>query len=111
MNKNILLIGSYIYEGVDCFDWSQELPNLEDYDTIILDTTRIFNIWYLARKVERYGNVFKLRHVDDIDKRIISNITLVKRKLSETLYIDVAIYALCSPSIQVNYEDTVAYAI
>lgn len=108
MSKNILIIGSYRSEGVDCFDWFQELPNLEDYDTIILDTTRIFNIWDLAGRLEPIGNAFILRGLDDMDRRIISNISLVKRKLAEILYYDVSIYALYTPTIQVNYEDTPA---
>jgi len=100
MGKRVLLIGTYFAEGVDSFDWWQELPNITEYDTIILDTTRIFNFWSIAGRVEQLAeNEYFLPTANDQDKKIRSNIWLVKDKLLEKLEFDVIVYVLYSPEI------------
>ena len=85
---------------MDSFDWWQELPNLSDYDTIILDTTRIFNFWSLAGRVEQSGeNEYLISTVNDQDKKIQSNVQLIKNKLLEKMEFDVVVYVLYSPKI------------
>jgi len=106
MNKNILVIGTYSAEGIDSFDWWQELPNLSDYDTIILDTTRILNFWSLAGRLKqkRY-NVYSLSRANEQDKRINSNLNLIRQKLLEILEFDVTVYALYAPDVTVSYQE------
>lgn len=100
MGKKVLLIGTYFAEGVDSFDWWQELPNISDYDIIILDTTRIFNFWSIAGRVEQLAeNEYFLPTPNDQDKKIQSNIQLVGDKLLEILEFAVIVYVLYSPEI------------
>jgi hypothetical protein len=106
MSKNVLVIGTYSAEGVDSFNWFQELPYLPDYDTIILDTTKIFNFWSLAGRVKHLGaNRYKLSKVTELDEKIESNILLVRKKLIEILEFQATIYALYSPEINVDVTD------
>lgn len=106
MNKNILLIGTYSAEGIDSFGWWQELPYLPDYDTIILDPTRIINFWSLAGRIKQLGaNKYKLSKVNESDEKIKSNIPLVREKLIEMLEFQATIYVLYSPEIIVDVID------
>ena len=80
MSKKVLIIGSYKSVDVDCVDWFEELPNLEDYDTVILDTVRIFDIWFSSGKVEASRNAYMLsNNEDDMDSKILSNTDLIRR--------------------------------
>lgn len=102
MSKNVLVMGTYSAAGVDSFDWWQKLPNVSDYDTVILDTTKIFNFWSLAGRGSHVRkNTYLLSDVNETDERIRSNTRLVKRKLLEILEFPVSIYALYHPDIRV----------
>lgn len=112
MSKNVLVIGTYSAEGVDSFDWFQELPYLPDYDTIILDTTRIFNSWAYTGRVKQFEeNGYLLSNVNDTDEKMSSNIVLVKRKLLEMLEFPVNVYALYAPDIVVWVERGPEYSL
>lgn len=103
MSKNVLIIGSYSVEGIDSFSWFQELPNISDYDTIILDTARIFVSWSLAGKLKHFkGNIYFLQNPSELDKKIKSNIHMVREKLIEILEFDVNIYVLYLPDIDIS---------
>jgi len=102
-NKKILLIGGHPFEGVESYDWFQELTNISDYDVIILDIPRIFTFWSLAGRLEHLGgNEYSLPEIDEIAKKVKFNISLVKKKLVEILEFDVVVYALYTPNIRVG---------
>ncbi|MBA7610860.1 hypothetical protein ES703_18074 [subsurface metagenome] len=106
MSKNILIIGSYSAEGVDSFSWWQELPNLSDYDTVILDTTKIYTYWALGGRLkDSVYYDYSISNINEQDERIASNLELVKKKLLEIIEFDVSIFAIYSPNISVDYDD------
>lgn len=99
----ILLISSHSFEGVDSFNWFEELPQISDYDIIILDTPRIFSFWSLAGRLEHLGgNEYSLPEIDETAKKIKSNLLLIRGKLVEMLEFDVTVYALYSPDIRIG---------
>ena len=103
-----MLISSHSFEGVDSFDWSQELPNIADYNIIILDTPRIFTFWSLGGKLKDYAeNQYSISKINQIDKKVKSNLRLIKRKLVEILEFDVTVYALYIPNIIIGTKDRV----
>ncbi len=104
MNKNILIIGTYFDDAVDSYSWSSELPNLSDYETIILDPTRIIYNWlHLGRLKPISRNSYIISDRNEQDDKIVSNIRLVKKKLIEMLYFKVDVYAFYSPTLRVDY--------
>lgn len=103
MNKEILLISSHSFEGVKSVAWFQELPNISDYDIVILDTPRIFTSWSLAGRLEHLGgNEYSLPEIDETAKKVKFNIPLVREKLVEILEFDVTVYALYAPNIHIG---------
>lgn len=92
-NKAILLISFHSFEGVDSVDWSQKLPNISDYDIIILDTVSIFTLGLFD-----FGG-------KQIGRRIESNLHLVMKKLMEILEFNVTVYALYTTDIKSVTED------
>jgi len=106
MGKNVLIIGTYSAEGVDSFDWWEELPNLSDYDTVILDTTRILNHWFMAGRLKPGQHCdYSISRVNEQDKRISSNLRLVRSKLLEIMKFDITVYAMYAPGVTVEYND------
>lgn len=105
MSSKVLVIGDYHMEGVDSYDWWQELPNLTDYTKIVLDTTRIFTYLSNTERLKKQSNRCYLLENDitDDDNKIKTNLRLVKRKLLEILGFDVNIYALYYPTIKIEY--------
>jgi len=102
--SNILVIGTYRSEHVDSFDWWQKLPNLSDYDIVILDTSRITHFWLIAGRLGNWkGGGRVVSDVNEQDKAIRSNLALINRKILEILEFDVTIYVLYEPPISVNY--------
>jgi hypothetical protein len=57
MSPKVLVIGSSDHGRASCFDWSQPLPNIEEYDSVILNmqtlTQNIYN--------KIYDRIFRLR--------------------------------------------------
>lgn len=97
--KRILLISSHSFEGSESYDWFQELPNISDYDIVILDSPRIFTFWSLAGRLDDLGNnTYLLSHANSIDEKVQSNISLVRKKLLEILEFNVKICALHTPN-------------
>ena len=126
MSSRVLVIGTYFGEGVDSFDWWQKLPNLSDYGTIILDTTKILHFWSMAGRLKpaESGNRRKLTpatgivaettipkpdeyvltNVNQQDEMIKPNMEIVKQKLLEMLEFDFNVYVLFSPSVEIAQE-------
>jgi hypothetical protein len=126
MRGKVLVIGTYSGEGVDSFDWWQKLPNLSDYGTVILDTTKILHFWNMAgrlkpaesanrRKFTPVAGIvpettlpkrdeYVLTNVNQQDKTIKSNMEIIKRKLVEMLEFDFNVYVLFSPSVEIAHE-------
>ena len=126
MNSKVLVIGTYFGEGVNSFDWWQKLPNLSDYSTVILDTTKIFHFWYIAGRLKplesgperrftpaaglvaettlQKADKYILTNVNQQDEMIKSNMKIVKRKLVEMLEFDFNVYVLFSPSVEIVRE-------
>jgi len=55
MNSEVLIIGTYYSGSLQSYGWSSELPNLSDYDTIIVDTTKILYGWLIGGRVKHLG--------------------------------------------------------
>lgn len=105
MNKELLIIGSYFSESLQSYSWSSELPNLSDFDTIVLDTTKILHSLLMAGKLKHLGEKrYYLPKIYEGDKKIQSNIQLVKDKLLEILAFDVTVYALYLPEANILYK-------
>lgn len=103
MSNNVLVIGDYQMTGVDSFKWWQELPNISDYKTIILDTNQIFTSWASTSRLKKISDVhYVLNDINKNDIIIQSNLKLIKNKLVEMLFFDVEIYALFAPTIRID---------
>lgn len=101
--KNVLIIGTYYREGIDSASWSQELPYLPDYDTVILDTSKLFTYWALAGRLDQRGDQeYFLSNVNPEDERIRFNLDLVKTKLVEMLEFQVDVFALYAPELVIT---------
>lgn len=110
MNKELLIIGSYFSESLQSYSWSSELPNLSDFDTIILDTTKILHSLLMAGKLEHLdGNRYQLPNIYEDDKKMKSNIQLVKDKLLEILAFNVTVYALYLPEANIVCKSVGTY--
>jgi len=104
MSNNILIIGTYFDKAVDSYRWWSELPNLSDYQTIILDPTRLIHDWLYSGRIEpSSGNRYLLSGKNEQDDKIESNIRLVRKKLIEMLWFDVDVYAFYAPTIRIDY--------
>jgi hypothetical protein len=69
MASTILVIGYYDSKEVDSFSWWQDLPNISEYDTIIIDTTKLVRHW--GGRIEHFsGNDYTLLHDSDLDDKI-----------------------------------------
>jgi len=102
MSKEVLIIGSYYAEGLKSSSWSSELPNLSDYDIIILDTTKILYGWLIGGRVKHLDkDRYYLSKIHKDDEKIRSNIKLVRRKLLEILEFGVTVYVLHSPEASI----------
>jgi len=102
-DKKPLLISSHKFRGIESFDWFQKLPNIGDYNHVILDTPRIFTFLSSAGRLEYLGgNKYSLPEMDEITAKIKANLPLVKNKLIEMLEFDVQVYALYCPDIVIG---------
>lgn len=102
-DKRILLISSHSFEGADSFDWFQEFPNISDYDVVILDTPRIFTFLHSRGKLQSLGeNRWGIFQPSEIDTKLRSNLSLVKKKLVEVLEFKRTVYALYMPNIIID---------
>jgi len=105
MSDKVLVIGTYLAEGVDSFDWWQQLPNISEYDTIVLDTTKILYFMENTGRLEHVNdNIYAVDDDKEIYKQISANLNLVRNKLTEKLEFESTIYALYSPRIIINYH-------
>jgi hypothetical protein len=102
--ERILLISSHSFEGVDSFDWFEELPNISDYDVVILDTPSIFTSLHSRGRLQSLGeNTWGISEPSETDSKIRSNLHLVNRKLVEILEFDRTVYALYMPNITIHH--------
>jgi len=96
----ILLIGNYVSSEVDSYSWWQDLPNISEYDTIILDTTKLRSHWD-GRLEHVEESTYTLLGENDLDDRIHGNLSIIKNKLLEKMEFDASIYVLYTPEISV----------
>jgi hypothetical protein len=90
--KRVIVIGSEGHYGVDSTSWTTEgMPNIADYDTVIIDTSSFDSILEQARTDETYraANIKLLR-------RISSNLDFVRDRLVNLLNSEGIVYAICS---------------
>lgn len=100
MGATVLVIGYYGSKEVDSFSWWQDLPNISEYDTIILDTTKLHKHW--GGRIEHVSeNNYKLLQENDLDARVESNLKVIKNKLLEKLEFDVTVYVLYTSEISI----------
>ncbi|MBL7209679.1 MAG: hypothetical protein ISS52_06235 [Dehalococcoidia bacterium] len=106
MECSALIIGTHSQaENVDVFDWAQELPSMSDYDIIILDTTKIYDLWSPEGQMKRSdGRIHSLLEKNAIHERVEGRLHSVKEKLTEILEYRVAIYVLFIPDITMKIE-------
>jgi len=83
MSKNTLVIGTYISGDADSYDWWQKLPNVAEYDTIILDTTRIFGFMANSGRLEHTeDNIYAIdSEENEAYKQISANLDLVRNNI------------------------------
>lgn len=90
--KRIIVIGSEGHYGVKTALWTaEEMPNIADYDTVIIDTSSFDYLLERARndKTYREDNEHLLRRIND-------NLRFVKERLVHLLHSKGDIYAICS---------------
>jgi len=106
MSKNTLVIGTYISGDADSYDWWQKLPNVAEYDTIILDTTRIFGFMANSGRLEHTeDNIYAIdSEENEAYKQISANLDLVRNKIIEKLEFESTFYALYLPERIINYH-------
>jgi len=57
MSPRVLVVGSNDHDRASCFDWLQPLPNIEEYESIIINLQTLTQDAY-----DRiYGKIFGLR--------------------------------------------------
>jgi len=99
MNGNVVVIGASSIWGATAFDWWQDLPNIAEYDAIILDANSVFDYWYSAGKIKHYKmNSYSIEKIDETDNKIKANLNLVREQLIELAEFTVDIYALYLPT-------------
>lgn len=105
MSDKVLVIGTYLAEGVDSFDWWQQLPNISEYDTIILDTTKILRFMENTGRLEHVkDNIYAVDDENEMYKQISANLDLVRNKLLEKLEFEATVYALYLPENIIGYN-------
>jgi hypothetical protein len=90
--KRVIVIGSEGHYGVDGTSWTTDnMPNIADYDIVIIDTSSFDSILEQARtdKAYREANEELLRKIRD-------NIDFVRERLIHVLNSEGVIYAICS---------------
>lgn len=103
--SNILVIGTYSSEGIDSVSWWQELPNLSDYDVIILDISKITSVWRISGRLGDWkSGGYMVSNVNEQDRKIRQNLSLINTKLLEMLEFDSIIYALYQQPVRINYD-------
>ncbi len=108
MDKSVLVIGIGDVKGIESYNWYDELPNLADFDVIILDTTKILDFWLTAGRLQSQKHrSYLLSDVRDEDFKIRKNFDLIKRKLREILEFPRNIYALYAPTISIESKSEV----
>jgi len=96
--KRAIVIGSEGHYGVDSTSWTTEnMPNIADYDTVIIDTSSFDSLLEQARtdKTYREANIQLLR-------RISSNLDFVRNRLIHLLNSSGIVYAICSHNCSCN---------
>lgn len=97
--KKIFLLGSHRRAGVDCGDWFSDLPNLADYDVVIVSTAP------LAAAVMELGEALdnvKPENKADVQKRIqriLSRQAAVAGRLAQLLRTNGMVVAILHPPV------------
>ena len=102
--KRIIVIGSEGHYGVKTTAWSaKEMPNIADYDNVILDTSSLASL--LEKKVVIDKNIPE-EQLQKFINRINKNLEYVKDRLINILHSEGNIYVICSPIAGVKYGTT-----
>lgn len=105
MSQDIIVIGTYVSDDINSYDWWQDLPNISEYDTIILDTTRILYFFENTHKLKHKGGKhYALNDDQQVYKKIKANLNSVKNQIIEKLEFVSTIYALYSPEDRISYH-------
>ncbi len=92
LGKRVVVIGSEGHYGVDSTLWTTEdMPNIADYDTAIIDTSSFEPLLEQAR----IDNTFREAN-EELLRRISTNLDFVKDRLVHLLHSEGVIYAICS---------------
>lgn len=90
--KRVVVIGSEGHYGVDSTSWTTEsMPNIADYDTVIIDTSSFDSLLEQARTDETYREAN-----EELLRRISGNLDFVKDRLVHLLHSEGVVYAICS---------------
>ena len=98
--SNTVVLGYYDSKEVDSFLWWKELPNISEYDTIILDTAQLLNHW--SGRIEHVaGDDYRLTEPNSLDDKVDSNLERIRKRLLEKLEFDATIYVVYVPGIRI----------
>ena len=100
MSKTGLLISSRQFEcGIERVAWHDRLPNLVDYDFVILDEPSLNE--FCINRASTSDDRWVFSKPQGIDKDLHRNLGLIKRKLLEILPSQTAVFFVHQPSITV----------
>lgn len=92
--KRIIVIGSEGHYGVKTVPWdTQDMPNIADYDNVIIDTSSFDHILEQARNDKTYRD-----NNEELLRRIHGNLEFAKERLVHLLHSNGDIFAICSQS-------------
>jgi len=90
--KRAIVIGSEGHYGVDSTSWTTEsMPNIADYDVVIIDTSSFDSLLEQAKTDEAYRE-----KNEGLLRRIHSNLDFVRDRLVHLLNSSGIVYAICS---------------
>jgi len=95
--KRVIVIGSEGHYGVKTISWeSKELPNVADYDAVVLETASLASILSQSSKEQNEDSLEVIYH----------NLDTIRNMLSQILHSRGSIYAICSPEVRARYGTT-----
>jgi hypothetical protein len=95
--KRVIVIGSEGHYGVKTTSWeSEDIPNVADYDAVILETASLASILNQSSKEQNKDSLQVIDH----------NLDTIRNMLLEVLHSKGSIYAICSPEVRARYGTT-----
>ena len=97
-NKTLLISSDALNtRSIDQVAWSDDLPNLSEYDIIVIDTTSLVSLW--SQKAKLSDGVYFLDKPNKTDAKLTSSLSLIQKKIAELLQYKVSVYAIYEPSL------------